>query len=442
LFKNLDAMLQKLKFGEPLLPPSRFRPSVALAVLAALSAIALGVYAVNQSRSNELKQAQENLAPAPTIQTVTALARLEPRGEVVKLSAPSTIQGSRLEQLLVKEGDRVQTGQVVAILDNRDNLQAALEEAKGAVEVAQANLAKVKAGAKKGEINAQEAAIARLQAEQDTEIVAQQAAIARLQAEQNTEIVAQQATIARWQAQVNNDQQEYQRNQQLYQQGAVSASLRDSKRLAWQTAQQQIKEAQANLQRIQTSKQQQINEAQANLQRIQASKKQQINEGKANLNRIVEVRPVDVTAAEAEVTKTLAAVKKAAADLRQAYVRSPQDGQVFKIYTRPGEVPSTDGIAEIGQTSQMYAVVEVYQSDISKVIPEQKVILTSDSISGKLQGTVERIGWEVQRQNVINSDPSSNIDARVVEVHVKLDQPSSQKAAKLTNLQVQAEIQL
>ncbi|MDJ0618654.1 MAG: ABC exporter membrane fusion protein [Calothrix sp. MO_192.B10] len=435
-------MLQKLKFGDSFLPPSKFRPLLVIAVIAALSAIGVGVYRVSQSRSNELKQAQENLAPAPVIKTVTALARLEPRGEVIKLSAPSTIEGSRVERLLVKEGDRVKTGQVVAILDNHDKRQAALEEAKGALEVAKANLAKVKAGAKQGEINAQQAAIARLQAEQNTEIAAQQATIARLQAEQNTEIAAQQATIARWQAQLDNDQKEYQRNQQLYQQGAISASLRDSKRLAWQTAQQQINQARANLQRIQTSKQQQINEAKANLQRIQASKQQQIREGKATLNRIAEVRPVDVVAAEAEVKRALAIVKKAQADLRLAYVRSPQDGQVFKIYTRPGEVPSSDGVVEIGQTSQMYAVVEVYQSDISKVRQGQKVLLTSDSLSGKLRGNVERIGWQIQRQNVINSDPSSNIDARVVEVHVQLDEKSSQKAAKLTNLQVQAVIRL
>ena len=82
-------MLQKLKFKESSLPPSKFSPLLVFAMIAALSAIAISGYVVSQSHSNELKQAQENLASAPTIQTVTALARLEPRGEVVKLSAPS-----------------------------------------------------------------------------------------------------------------------------------------------------------------------------------------------------------------------------------------------------------------------------------------------------------------------------------------------------------------
>ena len=43
---------------------------------------------------------------------------------------------------------------------------------------------------------------------------------------------------------------------------------------------------------------------------------------------------------------------------------------------------------------------------------------------------------------MINTDPSSNIEDRVVEVHVALDPKSSQMAAKFTNLQIQAEIDL
>jgi HlyD family secretion protein len=42
----------------------------------------------------------------------------------------------------------------------------------------------------------------------------------------------------------------------------------------------------------------------------------------------------------------------------------------------------------------------------------------------------------------VNTDPSTNIDARVVKAHIKLDPASSQKAAQFTNLQVQVEIAL
>ena len=112
------------------------------------------------------------------------------------------------------------------------------------------------------------------------------------------------------------------------------------------------------------------------------------------------------------------------------------------ILTRPGEVVSSDGIARIGQTSQMYAVAEVYESDIGKVRVGQQVKITSNALSEELHGTVERIGLEVQRQEVINTDPAANIDARVVEVRVRLDRESSQKVEGLTNLLVKVAIAL
>ena len=73
---------------------------------------------------------------------------------------------------------------------------------------------------------------------------------------------------------------------------------------------------------------------------------------------------------------------------------------------------------------------------------QQRVKLSSNSLPGELVGTVDWVGWQVQRQNIINSDPTENIDSRVVEVHVRLDEASSQKAAKFTNLQVKAVIEI
>ncbi|WP_017316331.1 HlyD family efflux transporter periplasmic adaptor subunit [Mastigocladopsis repens] len=419
------------------------RPPVLMAVLASVTAGGMGVYTVQKSRNTNPEATKEEAIPVVQVRTVTALGRLEPKGEIIKLSAPTSTEGNRVEQLLVREGTKVTQGQVVAILDSRDRLTAALAEAQEQVKVAQANLAQIKAGAKTGEIEAQKAAIARIQAEQDTEVLAQQATIARLEAERETEIEAQKASIAQVQAQQNNALAEYRRYQALYQQGAVSTSFQETKRLALTTAQQQLLEAQANLKRIQATKDQQLLEAKANLQRIQTSREQQLKEGRATLDRIAEVRSVDVAAAQAEVNRAIAAVKRAEANLRQAFVRSPQEGQIFKIHTRPGElVSSNDGIAEIGQTSQMYAVAEVYQSDINKVRLGQQVQLLSESLLGPLMGTVERVGLQVERQNVINSDPTSNIDSRIVEVHVRLDEPSSQEAARYSNLQVRAVISL
>ena len=120
---------------------------------------------------------------APASKTVTALERLAPRGEVIKLSAPTANQGNRVDRLLVQEGDRVKTRQVIAILESYDRLKAALAEAQAEVSVAQAKLEVTKTGAKQGEIDSQQAEVERLAAENQGNIEAQAAIVARWQAE-------------------------------------------------------------------------------------------------------------------------------------------------------------------------------------------------------------------------------------------------------------------
>jgi HlyD family secretion protein len=414
-----------------------------LLVLAIGFAIA-GLTRFWQLKSQASSTAQTTQLTVPPIKTVTALGRLEPKGKVIKLSAPATTpgQGSRVETLLVREGSRVKAGQAIAILDNRTRLQAAYQEAQETVKVAQINLAKVQAGAKQGEINAQKAEVARIQAQISGDEREQREAVARLEAQWLGETAAQQATINKLTAELNNAQAEFRRYQQLYAEGAISQSLFDSKRLSLDTATQQLREARANLDRIDNTGRKQINEARTALARINATGNNQFSSAVATLDQIAEVRPIDVQAAKAEVDRAIAAAKQAKANLEQAYVRSPQDGVILDIHTRSGEIVSDQGIVEIGQTSQMYAVVEVYQSDIRKVRPQQQVRISSNSLPGELYGKVDWIGWKVQRQDIINADPSENIDSRVVEVYVRLGEASSIKAAKFTNLQVKAVISL
>ncbi|HIK07310.1 MAG TPA: ABC exporter membrane fusion protein [Trichormus sp. M33_DOE_039] len=398
--------MQNSKLDRSISPQSILRPAIFLAIFVSFAVIGISVFTVLKIREASNQKVQAPTTLLPELKTVTALGRIEPKGKVIQLSATTSSEGSRVEQLLVKEGDKVKAGQVIAILDSREKLEAALKAAQEQVKVAQANLNRTKAGAKKGEV------------------VAQQAIIARLQAEAKGDIVAQTATAARLRAEVQNAQIENQRYQTLYQQGAISASQSDSQRLRLETAQKNLQEAEAQLQRLQISSQQKLQEA------------------KATLEQITEVRGVDLAAAQAEVNSALAAMNQAQVNLNQAYVRSPQDGQVFEIHSRPGELVSNNGIAEIGQTNQMYVIAEVYESDISKVKLGQPVRIIGDYLPVEMQGIVERKGLQIKRQNVVNTDPSSNIDNRVVEVQIRLDAASSLKAADLTNMQVKAVIEL
>ena len=84
----------------------------------------------------------------PAVKKVTALGRLEPQGEIINLSAPLSLDGDRVTKLLVKEGDKVKAGDVIAILDSQKTLQDELLKAKEQVRMAEAKLAQVEAGAK------------------------------------------------------------------------------------------------------------------------------------------------------------------------------------------------------------------------------------------------------------------------------------------------------
>lgn len=344
---------------------------------------------------------------APARVAITALGRIEPEGEVTYLSAPHSINGVRVEKLMVKEGDQVKTGQVLAFLEDYARSRAALEQAVNKLQIAEAKLTQVRSGAKSGDVDAQVAAIASLESQ--------------LKGEKAT----QEATLARIQAQLENAQTENNRYQQLYKEGAIAASVLDSKTLQLKTVQQQLQEAQATLNRTVDT----LNN--------------QLKEGKARLGSIKEVRPVDLQLAQSEVKSAMTAIKQAKADMDLTYIKSPINGKILKIHARTGEVISTSGFAEVGKISQMFVVAEVYQTDIQKVRIGQKATITSTAFSNPLQGTVSEIGWQIDKQNIFSLNPGSDTDRKIVQVKIRLDNPAdSKRVARLTNLQVDVAIKI
>jgi HlyD family secretion protein len=103
--------------------------------------------------------------PQTALTRVYALGRLEPRGTVIRIAPPSGNEGARVDQLLVAEGDTVTTGQLLAVLDVAARRAAAVDEAAARLAVAAARLEQTRAGAKPGDIEAQAATVARMDAE-------------------------------------------------------------------------------------------------------------------------------------------------------------------------------------------------------------------------------------------------------------------------------------
>lgn len=474
---TMSRVIEKSNLREQLLENEK--PKVWLLIAMSLP-VAVSVGLLTIAKMEQLKKLNTPVSSVPITTSVSALGRLEPRGEVIKLSAPAGAQGSsRIEQIFVREGEQVKRGQVIAILDSFSSSQAVVEEAKARLQEVRANLVNVKTGSPR-DIQAQTAVIARLQAQMLGERDAQQATIARVEAQLRGEKIALQATINRIQAEVQgqrdalrasvarvqaeqrNAQVDAQRYEMLYTEGAISQQERDRRRLSLNTSNQQLAEIQANQRQVIATLRQQLAEARANQLKTVATLQQQliearvtrdktlatlqrqIDEERARFKRMQESRPIDMQIAQAQVSNAVASMRKAEAQMNLSYVKAPIPGEILKIHTKAGENVSPYGIAEMGRTDQMIVVAEVPEDSISKVRLGQEAIISSDNgaFSGELQGTVSEIGRQIGKKDVLNTDPAADVDARVVEVKIALNSEDSKRVSALTNAKVSVEINI
>jgi len=125
--------------------------------------------------------------------------------------------------------------------------------------------------------------------------------------------------------------------------------------------------------------------------------------------------------------------------LERTVIKAPVDGFVLHIAARPGEAIGDGAILTMGDTRQMIALVEVYESDLQYLRLGQKATLKSPALPKELTGSVRRIGRVVARNQVYDLGPAADQDARVVEVEVALD--DSAAAARFVSLQVDVVIQ-
>ena len=163
-----------------------------------------------------------------------------------------------------------------------------------------------------------------------------------------------------------------------------------------------------------------------------------VERAQATLSRYAtgsEILQADIAVAQANLDAARATLASAQQDLNRAYVRAPERGQVLDINVRAGERPSTAGIIDLGDTSQMTVEVEVYQTMIGRVTIGDPVTVNADALAQELTGSVTAIGLEIGRQSITSNDPAANTDARVVDVIVTLEPASSAMAAAFTNLE-------
>ena len=225
---------------------------------------------------------------------------------------------------------------------------------------------------------------------------------------------------------------------------ATAASLEEAK-AALERAKAGAKLAAQDLHRQKELRKGEAN-AQADLDQAEAVASQaqrDVAKAEATLSRYesgeIEEQP-DVVVAARKLDSACADLNRTRRDLARGVVIAPLAGTILDIHVRVGEKPGTKGILDIGNIRQMTAELEVYQSEVGSIVIGQQVELNANGIRESFHGVVAEIGFAVERQTIIDDDPAANTDARVVKVKASLDEQSSKRAAKFTNLEVTGRI--
>ena len=365
-----------------------------LAVLIFLGLLGWGGYEIYRQTvilpQVKAKQAKDMIAVTrgDLTLTVTANGTVQPEMSINVSPKSSGI----LKALFVKEGDRVGKGQLLAKMDD-SNLQGQLLQSQGQLSQAEANLQKLKAGNRPQDI-----------AQAQAELVQSQANLQRIKAGNRIQDISQ--AKARYDSAISNQRQAeiiYRQNQQLYQDGAISARDWENSRTQRDITQAQVREAKQalNLQKI-GPRLEDIQQAIASVQQKQAA----LSLAKAGS------RGEDIVQAQAQVESARGSLKTVQIQIQDMEIRAPFAGIVARKYADPGAfvAPTTAGSAVSSATSssilslasQNQVVTNVSESNIARMRLGQKATIKADAYPDKVfRGQVTQIAPQsIVQQNV------------------------------------------
>lgn len=279
------------------------------------------------SRQEARRQMQTVSAERVTLPiTISANGTIQPK----QSTNVSPKNSGRLRSLLVEEGDYVQTGQIVAYMDD-SNLQGQLVQAQGSLAAAQANYERVRAGNRPQEI-----------------------------AQAESRWRSARATLSQAQADLS-------RYEQLYAAGAISAQAVDQYRTTRDNAQAAVDEAQQALRLVQAgSRQEDIDQARAQVTQAQGS----LKTAQTQIEDMIIRAPFSGI-----VTRKFA-----------------DPGDFVTPTTSGSDVSSATSSSILSLASAYQAVANVAETDISRIQVGQTVALKADAYSDKtFQGKVAQI---------------------------------------------------
>ncbi len=342
-----------------------------------------GMRLLGNSPKSQPTVANQSAQPVADSMTVN-LALVESTRVARNLSVTGTVAASELtpvlpqanglqiKQISVQQGDFVKKGQVMAVLDD-SLLQDQIRQAKAEVESQQAEVA-----SRVADLASQQAALESSRAN----VVSNQATVQQ-----------RQADLAQAKAKLTEAERNYQRNQKLSNQGAISKQLFETAETNFATAKEAVRIAEANIRSAQAG----VSSATANISSAQAGVSSAI---------------AKVNSAKAGVRSATARMQQLKTQLGQTIVRAPVSGTVAEKLARIGDItgvpPQSQVGTVVGGSQKLFSIIRngnlelqaevptVQLSQIKIGAPAQITTYTDNRV--KLQGTVKEIEPVVNQQ--------------------------------------------
>jgi len=272
--------------------------------------------------------------------------------------------GGRIDQVLVREGDSVQAGQLLITFDDKE-LQASLAQSR-------ANAVKAEHGFRPEEIAEVRAAAAQAKAEYEQ----------RRNGYRQEDIAAAQADLDRATADEVRTRLDFQRYESLAQKDLVSKQQRDTAEANWKMAAALKQNAQHKLDELNRGyRPEEIASAEARYRQTQATL-EKFEHGS---------RPEDIAAARA-------ALAYDEARYRERQVIAPSAATVEVLDVRPGDLiaPNTP-VATLLERDQIYVRIYIPETQIGRVHVGQKAEIRVDSFPNQtFRGSVEQINQQAE----------------------------------------------
>ena len=350
-------------------------------------------------------------APLPSgpPKSIGALAHLEPAGEVINVGVPP---GERLQEVLVHDNDPhpVHARDLLARLGSYPLRKAEYDLAVSQRDEARAQLTAVRAS------GAEEMAQAKVRRQmvvdaEPHDIAAQKDKVAYLE----KQLVTAEDSLARLKS---------------LEKGTVSDQQLEQQQLLVSQGKTELEAARSLLDKAVRAHDLNVQAADAQLRVIEATLKS--TEQKIPLESL-------------EKTVAVAAERLAYSEVRAPV--EPAQMVVLEVLGRPGELTSGQPVFRLGDTSQMYAVAEVYETDAHRVRAGQSARISCPALEAVLQkalqqdhltGVVEWVGRTVAQNSLFAVNPAAETDRRVVKVKIRLDH--SDVVASFVNMEVQVAI--